>query len=82
MKQFFTLEDDLTIITEFLSEMIKNEYISSQQAQEILDAFSQIQEDDHIASKPGNDVINRILNYSKSVDTLKSKKTVYNLVGN
>lgn len=82
MKQFFTLENELMNIADLLSEMVENQYISSVKAEEIIEKLTKVNQTNDDLSAPGSNVVNRIMNYSKSIDTLKSNNAIYNVLGN
>ncbi len=82
MKQFLTLENELTIINELMNEMVEKKYLTQTQA---LKMFQKIMERSGNHSKdllPSKQVVNQIMNYSKSLDSLKTTQKTFVLVNN
>ena len=82
MKQFFTLDNELTIINELMNEMVEKKYLTQSQA---VKSFQKIINRSDNQSKdllPSENVVNRIMNYSKSLDSFKTKNKTFVLVGN
>ncbi len=83
MKQPFTLENDLAMIIDLLSEMIENKNLSQQQMEQIMEKiFNQCQENIP-EEKPTESVVQNIMNYSRALNVLTTnKKQSYTLIIN
>ncbi len=75
MKQSFTLENDLTMMIDLLSEMVDNENISQKQlenaAGKLLNTMSQKKSNE----LPSRNVVRNIMNYSRALHVLKPEKS-------
>jgi hypothetical protein len=71
MKQTFTLENELTMYVELLSEMVRKRIIKKQEMERYLELFLKNPNDQAFNQEPGTRTINNLLNYSKSLEVLK-----------
>lgn len=74
MKQPFTLENDLAMIIDLLTEMVENKNLSQQQMEQIMEKiFNQCQENiPH--EKPTESVVKNIMSYSRALNVLTTEK--------
>ncbi len=82
MKQFFTLDNELTIINELMNEMVEKKYLTRTQAIKMSQKFMNRSDNHSKDLLPSENVVNRIMNYSKSLDSFKTKTKTFVLVGN
>ena len=74
MKQSFTLENDLAMIIDLLTEMVENKNLSQQQMEQMMEKiFNQCQENIP-PQKPTESVVNNIMNYSRALNVLTTEK--------
>jgi hypothetical protein len=72
MKQSFTLENDLAMIIDLLTEMVENKNLSQLQMEQIMENIFNRCSSDIPQEKPSESVVNTIMNYSKALKVLKS----------
>jgi polyhydroxyalkanoate synthesis regulator phasin len=71
MKQTFTIENELAMIIDLLTGMVENGSIKLEEADKIIEEFLEMQNNKSSEMLPGKNVINNIMNYSKSIDVFK-----------
>jgi polyhydroxyalkanoate synthesis regulator phasin len=71
MKQTFTIENELAMIIDLLTGMVENGSIKLEEADQIIEEFLEMQNNKSREMLPGTNVINNIMNYSKSLDVFK-----------
>ncbi|MBW6477846.1 MAG: hypothetical protein K0B37_00330 [Bacteroidales bacterium] len=72
MKQFSTLENDLTMILELLAEMVDTRHLTQKQMMHIMENYFNRPQEDHKALLPDNQVVKNIMNYSHSLEVMKT----------
>ncbi len=82
MKQFFTLDNELTNINELINEMIEKKFLTKSQAIEMSHKFMDRSDNHSKENLPSKNVVNRIMNYSKSLDALKTKNKTFVVISN
>lgn len=71
MKQFSTLENDLTMILELLTEMVDTRHLTQKQMMHIMENYFNRPQEDQKAFMPGKQVVKNIMNYSHSLEVMK-----------
>ncbi|MFN3557108.1 MAG: hypothetical protein ACK4VN_14205 [Bacteroidales bacterium] len=71
MKQRSTLENDLTMIIELLSEMVENKHLSRRQLEKIMKSYFTQDVEPVAGSAPRKHIVNNIMNYSRSLEVYK-----------
>ena len=75
MKQTSTLESELAMIIDLLSDMVESGNIKIEEVDHIIEAFFDKQNQKSNEMLPGKNVIKNIMNYSKSLDVMKHPGT-------
>jgi len=78
MKQFSTLENDLAMILELLTEMVDKRHLTEKQVMHIMGNYFNQPQEDQKAYMPGNHLVKNIMNYSHSLEVMKrpGKQTI------
>lgn len=71
MKHFSTLNNDLTMIIELLSDMVDTRHLTHEQMMHLMENYFNRPQEDQEVFKPGNHVVKNIMNYSLSLEVLK-----------
>lgn len=71
MKQFSTLESELTMILELLTDMVETRHLTQKQMMRIMENYINQSEEAQKALLPGKEIVNNIMNYSYSLEVLK-----------
>lgn len=72
MKHSSTLENDLTMILEILTEMVETRQLTEIQFMHIMDSYLNRSLEVQPEFTPGNHVVKNIMNYSYSLNVLKT----------
>jgi len=72
MKQSFTLENDLAMIIDLLTEMVEKKDLSQLQMEQIMEKIFNHFSSDIEKEEPSESVVKTIMNYSKALTVLKS----------
>lgn len=71
MKQSFTLENDLTMLIDLLSEMVENKNLTQKQMEQIMEKIFTRFKESIPDDLPSESTVNTILNYSRALTVLK-----------
>lgn len=71
MKHFSTLENDLTMILELLTDMVDTRHLSQEQMMHLMENYFNQPQEDQKVFMPGNHIVKNIMNYSYSLEVLK-----------
>lgn len=74
MKQPFTLENDLAMIIDLLTDMVENKNLSQKQMEQILEKIFKQCNESIPQETPRKSVVKNIMNYSKALNVLKSNE--------
>jgi len=72
MKHSSTLENDLTMILEILTEMVDTRQLTENQLMHIMESYLSRSLEVQPEITPGNHVVKNIMNYSYSLNVLKT----------
>ncbi|TVQ92927.1 MAG: hypothetical protein EA393_02915 [Bacteroidetes bacterium] len=72
MKHSSTLENDLTMFIEILTEMVETRKLTENQMMQIMESYLNRSKEVQPEVTPGNHVVNNIMNYSYSLNVLKT----------
>jgi hypothetical protein len=72
MKQFSTLENDLTMILELLADMVDTRHLTQKQMMHIMENYFNQPQEDQKALLPRKHVVKNIMNYSHSLEVMKA----------
>ena len=74
MKHYSTLDNDLTMILELLSDMVETRHLSKTQMMQIMENYFNLQAKEEMAVKPSENVVKNIMNYSHSLQVMRLKE--------
>ncbi len=74
MKHSSTLDNDLTMFLELLSDMVETRHLSKTQMMQIMENYFNLQAEEAQAVKPSEDVVKNIMNYSHSLEVMRLKE--------
>jgi hypothetical protein len=74
MKHFSTLDNDLTMILELLSDMVDSRHLSETQMMQIMENYFNLQAKEEQVVKPSENVVKNIMNYSHSLEVMRLKE--------
>jgi transcriptional regulator NrdR family protein len=75
MKQSFTLENDMAMMIDLLSEMVESKNLSQKQLEKIAGKLLNNMKQENSKKTPSKNIVNNIMNYSRALDVLKSEKS-------
>lgn len=82
MKHNSTLENELTMIIELLTEMAELKHLSSRQLENILKSYFGQDNEQKENTIPGKHVVNNIMNYSRSLEVYKGQAKNHTVIIN
>ncbi len=71
MKQFSTLENELTMILELLADMVETRHLTQKQMMHIMENYINQSEEAQKTLLPGKEIVKNIMNYSYSLEVMK-----------
>lgn len=75
MKQSFTLENDLAMMIDLLSEMVENKNLSQKQLEKVAGKLLNNMKQENGNKVPSKNIVNNIMNYSRALNVLKPEKS-------
>jgi len=75
MKQSFTLENDMAMMIDLLSEMVENKNLSEKQLEKIAGKLLNSMTNKQSKNVPSKNIVNNIMNYSRALNVLKPEKS-------
>jgi len=74
MKHSLTLENELAMIIEILSEMVENKNLTNRQMEQIMERFFHRFDEEEATESPSDYIVNNIMNYSRALSVLKTNR--------
>lgn len=71
MKQSFTLENDLAMILDLLSEMVESKNLTEKQLEQIMEKIFHRYTPSRPTLQPGKNIVSNLMNYSRALDVMK-----------
>ncbi len=74
MKQSLTLENELAMIIDLLSEMVENKNLTQQQMEQIMERLFNRFDEKHPEESPSEQIVKNIMDYSRALTVLNLGK--------